>query len=447
MSNSASGPGSVWTRTRELSPRRRRRWFWYLGSLVLLAYLAPYVVAWTPLRNWLLHNALRPLNTQPTIQALSLGWLSPIEAQGISVRPPASPPVVQVDELKTAQPLWQLLLMPSSQVQLSLQRPQFHLAVTQQGTNLHALLPSGNQGAPKPPRRRVQIEVVDGAFVWSTGTTDRQWQTGPFDFVMAIEPSSGQQHQGALVVAPGQPLRKVELSRGMYHDVLKYVHPLFADVVQVSGRLSLTLSQCRLPLADRPGERQNAALPSPLAGATIEGTLDLHRVSLGPGPLVAELAGLFDLPAEVALVQESHVSFALQHGRVQHDPLEFSLGPLQVVTTGSVGLDQTLDLTAELRLAPDAMPDADQPLLRALAQRTLRVPIQGTLSRPCVDLRSLGRDNLALLAGVIDALAERRRRKQQSDQAPEPDRSQAPHPDLPRIRRMLERLKRTRAEP
>lgn len=430
-------------------PRRRPfrgRWLWCLGGLVLLAFLAPYVVAHTALRHWLLQQALRPMNARSQVSELSLGWFSPVRAKGITVQPPEFPPVLEVDALQTGQPLWQLLLARGSDVRVSLQRPKFRLAMTEHGTNVHALLPPATAQPHKPLSRQVQIDVADGSFVWVASLEDREWQTGPFNLHAALVPASDQQPGPALVVAPGKLLDNVELSQGMCHDLLKYVHPLFADVAQVSGRLSLSISQCRLPLAGSAPE-PNAAAAGPLAKATIEGSLDLHRVSLGPGPLIAKLAELLGVPPEVELVHESHVSFSLREGRVHHEQLEFMLAHMQVITSGSVGLDQTLDLAAEFRLAPGVTPQADQPLLQALAKHTLRLPIRGTLSRPRVDLRSLGQNSLGVLADVIAGIAQQRRQSAEPSRAEDKDRGQPPHVELPRIRRFIDRLRKQRAEP
>ncbi len=448
MTAAASSSASAPDPDRVHAPRKpafRRRWLWRLGSLVLLAYLAPYVVAHTALRHWLLRQALRPMNARPNVSELSLGWFSPVRAKGITVRPPEFPPVFEVDALQTTQPLWQLLFARGSDVQVSLQRPKFRLAMTEQGTNVHALLPSAAERTRKPLGRRVQIDVVDGSFVWSASLNDREWQTGPFNLQAALVPASEQQPGPAVVVAPGKLLDNVELSQGMCHDVLKYVHPLFADAAQVSGRISLSLSQCRLPLAEN-GPQPEGTAASSLATATIEGALDLHRVSLGPGPLIAELADLLGVPAEVELVHESHVSFSLREGRVHPEHLEFLLARMQVVTSGSVGLDQTLDLVAEFRLAPGVTPEPDQPLLQALAHHTLRLPIRGTLSRPRIDMRSLGRGSLGVLADVIESLAQQRRQRAQPPAEAE-DRRPPPHVELPRIRRLIDRLWQQRAEP
>lgn len=424
----------------------RRRWLGWLGSLVLLSYLAPYVAAHTALRHWLLQQALRPMNARPKVSELSLAWFSPVRARGVTVQPPEFPPVLEVDALHTAQPLWQLLFACGSDVQVSLQRPKFQLAISEQGTNVHALLSPATARPHKPLSRQLQIDVANGSLVWATSLRDREWQTGPFNVHAALVPASDQQPGPALVVAPGTLLNNVELSQGMCHDVLKYVHPLFADVAQVSGRLSLSLSQCRLPLADKAPESKDVAA-SPLAKATIEGSLDLHRVSLGPGPLIAELADLLGVPAEIKLVHESHISFSLNEGRVYHEHLELLLARMQVVTSGSVGLDQTLDLVAEFRLAPGVTLEPDQPLLQALAQHTLRLPIQGTLSRPQVKLGSLGEDSLRGLADVIAGIAQRRQQSAQPPRAEDEKRGQPPQIELPRIRRLIERLRKQRAEP
>lgn len=429
------------------APSRGRRAFrrccFGLGCLVVLVYAAPFLVAHTPLKTWLLGLMVRPLNVRPSIQELSLGWFSPVRARGFALQPPGHPPVLQAEVLQTQQPLWRLVFVPSSDVGVEIRRPELHIAITEHGSNLQALFAAASPGAPKPPRRHVRIQVAEGSLQWSPQRAERPWRAGPVDCLVELVPATPQQPQAALVVAPGPLLRRVELSRGMCHDVLKYVHPLFADVAQVSGRLSLSLAQCRLPLHDSSSQQPNSGSPRTIERAAVKGTLELHRVGVGPGPLIAELAALLGVPPEVELVHESRMAFELRDARVYHERLEFSLWRLHVLTSGYVGLDESLDLVAEIGLAPGMKPDSAQPLLAALETQPIRVRIAGTLTRPRVDLRPSGRDNLGVLADVIHGLGERLK-QQQPPPAEEMEPNVPPPADRSRIRRLRDQIDRLR---
>ena len=91
-------------------------------------------------------------------------------------------------------------------------------------------------------------------------------------------------------------------------------------------------------------------------------------------------------------------------GRVHHRGLKFGLPNLSVSTHGSVGLDQSLDLVAEITLAGQLTGDRSGPAIDFLKGKTLAVPIQGTLSRPRVDVAGLGRSGLELLRAAVGEL-------------------------------------------
>lgn len=80
--------------------------------------------------------------------------------------------------------------------------------------------------------------------------------------------------------------------------------------------------------------------------------------------------------------------FRMVGGRVYHDGLELIFPQFTVRTHGSVGLDQTMNLMAEMPLPPQWL--ARTPLLaETLRHQTISVPIAGTLSKPQVDQQAM----------------------------------------------------------
>jgi hypothetical protein len=70
-----------------------------------------------------------------------------------------------------------------------------------------------------------------------------------------------------------------------------------------------------------------------------------------------------------------------------------------------VGLDQTLDIVAEVTL-PE-FDNQDAPVRNALSGRQLVIPIRGTLAKPEVDAQSLANSGIDLLNDVLANLGQR----------------------------------------
>jgi len=89
----------------------------------------------------------------------------------------------------------------------------------------------------------------------------------------------------------------------------------------------------------------------------------------------------------------------MEDGRVHHSEFTFQLERLTIRTSGSVGVDGTLSMVAEMPMPAHLL--GDRPLAAALARQTLKIPIKGTLAKPEVDgqalIRSLGESGLDVL--------------------------------------------------
>ncbi len=177
-----------------------------------------------------------------------------------------------------------------------------------------------------------------------------------------------------LTLAPGPLASQVKITPPMCASALKYIAPVLAGVTTAQGAFSIELEGCRIPLAD-PGK------------GDVAGRLTIHSVQVGPGPLVRELAVLLGRESPARLRRESVIPFRMVDGRVHHAGLELEFPDLTIRTSGSVGLDQTLDLVAEMPVPPKWL--GNNPLGAALRNQTIRLPIGGTLFRPAVDRRRI----------------------------------------------------------
>jgi hypothetical protein len=203
-------------------------------------------------------------------------------------------------------------------------------------------------------------------------------------------------------VDQGQVIDNVRLSPGLCRTWLKFIAPLLADATSAEGRFSLNLAEMAVPLNDR-------------NQANVHGELLVHTAQVGPGPLAQQFLSLAQQVRGLAgaaagqrpggtatwlTVPEQNVKFDVQDGRVHHERLTLSVGDVTIRTTGSVGLDETLALAAEVPIPDEWV--ANRQLLAGLKGTVLKIPVGGTFSQPRVDaqaLRDFGRQMLRGTAG------------------------------------------------
>jgi hypothetical protein len=230
-------------------------------------------------------------------------------------------------------------------------------------------------------------------FVIGPGAIEGQLRDG----IVRINPLNLAVSEGKLVAAPqirvapgplemrlpkGPLLEQVRITPQMCDHALQYVAPVLAGVADAEGTFSVELDDCRVPLAD------------PYT-ADISGRFKVHSVAIGAGPLVRELAVLFNRATSVQLQQESTVAFRMVQGRIHHKDLELVFPDVTIRTRGSVGLDRTLALVAEMPVPKKWI--GNNLLGDALKNQTIELPIGGTLDQPKIDPRALQETSARIL--------------------------------------------------
>jgi hypothetical protein len=182
---------------------------------------------------------------------------------------------------------------------------------------------------------------------------------------LRLEPGPAEFHFGA-----GTVIDQVGITPAVCTGLLGHAAPILAGVTDVEGQLSLRLEGGRLPLA------------APSTGQ-IDGTLTIHSVRIGSSPLLRELAVLLQGPPTLTLSRETVVPFRLVDKRVHHRDLELAFPEVTIRTSGSVGLDGSLDLMAEMPVPPKWLGHGK--VAAAVAKQMIRLPIHGTLQKPRLD--------------------------------------------------------------
>ncbi len=208
--------------------------------------------------------------------------------------------------------------------------------------------------------------------------------SGPLGQVMRLQPVIDlHAAEPVLIMGRGRLLDHCQISATDSRSWMKYMAPLMADATRAEGAVSIDLEEMQVPLLN----------PAMLTAA---GRIEVHQLTVGPGPLTRQLSGvvhqlraLLDPSAsgqKQAIwlqIKPQTVPIVVRQGRVQHQGLQWQFNEITVYTRGSVGFDQSLDLTAELPIHADWLGDRKE--LSLLAGKKISIPVSGTLTRPRID--------------------------------------------------------------
>jgi len=195
----------------------------------------------------------------------------------------------------------------------------------------------------------------------------------------------------ALGFEPGRVVERVSITPAMCASLLQYVAPVLAGVAQAQGSFSIDLEGCEMPLAN-------------LGASDIAGKLLIHSVQVGPGPLLQELALVLGRATPAEIARDSAIPFRMVGGRVYHRDLELLFGDVKLRTYGSVGMDQTLAMMVVVPTPPSWL--ANPALAPALKnQKTIEVPVGGTLRQPRIDRVALEQISRQFLQNAVQNAA------------------------------------------
>ena len=189
----------------------------------------------------------------------------------------------------------------------------------------------------------------------------------------------------------GPVLTGVRITPEISEEMLKYVAPVLQGATRSEGIFSLTTDGVQAPLAD-------------LSQMQVSGQLAVQSVRVVPGEKTAgwvsmgreieAIAAGGDIPAllggrqpasqtTLLTMEDRTIGYRVSGGRVYHEAMPFRVGNVTMLSSGSVGFDETLDL--ELTVPIQDRWVEGKPLLVSLRGQSLKIPVRGTFDRPRVD--------------------------------------------------------------
>jgi len=179
---------------------------------------------------------------------------------------------------------------------------------------------------------------------------------------------------GYITFAKGRIVERSKLTPAVCAEALGYALPAFARSGKAEGEISVMVGENRIPFADA-------------TKSQLKGQITIHQATVAPGPVVGEIAKLLGAGNLVMTIpNETVVPIRVEHGMVHHQNFSVLIGGHTISTSGSVGFDGKLNLVADVPI-PAAVLKASPLATKSLANKRVKVPITGTLSRPALDAR------------------------------------------------------------
>jgi hypothetical protein len=107
-------------------------------------------------------------------------------------------------------------------------------------------------------------------------------------------------------------------------------------------------------------------------------------------------------PVSLIRIENQTVDFRMVGGRVYHRGLQFTAGNVTITTKGSVGLDESLSVVAEIPMHAGLLGNNSK--LKGIDSDSLQIPIEGTIQHPKIDPRTIEKLTGALLKNTTRSL-------------------------------------------
>ncbi len=167
----------------------------------------------------------------------------------------------------------------------------------------------------------------------------------------------------------------IQINEQTARTLLKYVNPIFADAVEVSGTANLDVRQLALPLTGNARTR-----------AEMNGTIWIDKMQLGASGILNQIFAIAKQSIRGQILTMHPTVLVLQKGVLRYDDMQIDIGQNPVNFRGSIGLDGALNMTIVL---PYTLEGRLVRVGQVQAADRIAVPLTGTLSKPQLNLQKL----------------------------------------------------------
>ncbi|MFB0552982.1 MAG: hypothetical protein ACETWQ_06660 [Phycisphaerae bacterium] len=174
---------------------------------------------------------------------------------------------------------------------------------------------------------------------------------------------------------PLQLMKDIKINDQTTKKLLRYVNPIFADAVNVSGIANFKCEQLIIPFSAAAKKQTE-----------VVGTISMDKVRLQASDLLGQILTAAGTSASGADITIRPTKFVLRDGFLRYDDMQMDVGDTPVNFKGVIGLDKSLDMTITL---PYTTRGRTARLGRETLGQRITLPLKGTIDKPKLDLGKL----------------------------------------------------------
>jgi hypothetical protein len=173
--------------------------------------------------------------------------------------------------------------------------------------------------------------------------------------------------------APLHLVQDVQINAQTTDQLLKYVNPIFANVVNINGIGNLDVEAMAIPLTSNVKNT-----------AELTGTLWINQLALSESGLLNQILSVIGGSVRGQILTVHPTKFVLQKGVVRYDDMQIDVGDNPINFRGAIGLNKALDMTVVL---PYTIEGRTVRVGQPETGERIAVPLTGTLDKPELNLQ------------------------------------------------------------
>jgi hypothetical protein len=383
---------------------KKRGWLVVLALVVLLLLATPWILAKSTLRDRLLNAIVNSDDVSVTSTDASFGYFSPLSLSGLQIRSKDDTARIEVNQIKASHSWLGLLLSRPELGTFRFDKPSVNLLLDPQRSksdSAQALKsePTAEQQTVTLPNLAAEIRDAS-VLVRTPESSEPPIDLSNINLTLRVQQEA---FGPVLRMEPTTVFDHAEITPALCGQGLQLIAPLLADEVAAQGAFSLRLAKFEVPVGGDPETRRQ--------GTQIEGELQLHEASVTLRNTVAKqvsdvILNLLGkgLPERLTVAKDLVVDFEVNDGRIHHEGLALLLprgdSSVELISSGSVGLDESLDLQVAVKL-PDSLLGGGE-LVRSVTEAPILLAVTGTMEQPQVQLSKETGGLVGSIRGMIE---------------------------------------------
>jgi hypothetical protein len=177
------------------------------------------------------------------------------------------------------------------------------------------------------------------------------------------------------IAKPMQLMKNIKINDQTTKNLLRYLNPIFADAVNVSGIANFSCEQLIIPFSAAAKKQTE-----------VVGTISMDKVRLQASDLLGQILTAAGTSARGADITIRPTKFILRDGFLRYDDMQMDVGDNPVNFKGVIGLDKSLNMTITL---PYTTRGRTARLGGETSGQRITLPLKGTIDKPQLDLGKL----------------------------------------------------------